>query len=270
MSKPSSNIAFTGSIPKIYDSSLGPVFFEPYAIDMAQRVAKLNPDSVLETAAGTGRVTNHLRKEVSAATKIIATDLNPDMLEVAKQRVTDKNITWQQADAMALPFAENNFDAVVCQYGIMFYPDKLVGMQEAFRVLKKGGTYLFNVWDTVDVNPMAKTAREIIMSFFENDPPAFYNIPFGYNDSEQISGSLRQAGFSNIHFETLKKECISQSATKMSDGLVEGNPIANAIRERNPGAVSVLTEKVTKALIEKFGDAPCKTFMQAIVFSAQK
>ena len=137
MSESNTNIAFTGNIPKIYDASLGPVFFEPYAIDMAQRLVKLNPASVLETAAGTGRVTAHLGNKLSTATKIFATDLNPDMLEVAKKKVTGKNITWQQADAMDLPFKENNFDTVVCQFGIMFYPDKLKGMQEAFRVLKK-------------------------------------------------------------------------------------------------------------------------------------
>ncbi|HKR04526.1 MAG TPA: class I SAM-dependent methyltransferase [Bacteroidia bacterium] len=270
MSESTSNVAFTGNIPKIYDASLGPVFFEPYAIDMAQRLVKLNPASVLETAAGTGRVTAHLGNKLSIATKIIATDLNPGMLEVAKKKVTGKNITWQQADAMDLPFKENNFDTVVCQFGIMFYPDKLKGMQEAFRVLKKEGTFLFNVWDKVDYNPMAKTAREIIMNFFENDPPAFYNIPFGYNDTNEISSLLREAGFTNINFETVNKDAVAESAKKMSDGLVEGNPIANAIRERNPDAVSILEEKVTRELSEKFGSSPCKSVMQAIVFTAQK
>jgi ubiquinone/menaquinone biosynthesis C-methylase UbiE len=264
------NISFAGNIPKIYDAALGPVFFEPYALDMAQRVSGLKPATVLETAAGTGRVTHHLKNELGSATNMVVTDINPDMLAVAKEKVTGKNITWQQADAMDLPFADNSFDVVVCQFGIMFYPDKLKGMQEAFRVLKKGGTYLFNVWDTVDVNPMAKTAREIIMNFFQNDPPAFYNIPFGYNDTNEISASLREAGFTDIHFETLKKDAISQSAKQMSDGLVQGNPIVNAIRERNAEAVNILGDKVTEELTKNFGNSPCKSVMQAIIFTAKK
>jgi ubiquinone/menaquinone biosynthesis C-methylase UbiE len=270
MPESATNIAFTGNIPKIYDASLGPVFFEPYAIDMAERVAKLNPASVLETAAGTGRVTAHLRSTLNPETTITATDLNPDMLEVAKEKITGKNITWQPADAMDLPFSENIFDLVVCQFGIMFYPDKLKGMQEVFRVLKKGGIFLFNVWDKVDFTPMSKTAREIIINFFENDPPAFYNIPYGYNDTNEISASLREAGFTNIYFETVKKDAVSQSAKKMADGLVVGTPISNAIREKNPDAIPILREKVTNALAEKFGSSPCKSVMQAIIFSAQK
>ncbi|MEO5571139.1 MAG: class I SAM-dependent methyltransferase [Bacteroidia bacterium] len=270
MSESTINISFAGSIPKIYDNALGPVFFEPYAIDIAQRVAVINPASLLETAAGTGRVTAHLRNKLNAATKIIATDINPDMLEVAKENIKDKNITWKQADAIDLPFPENNFDAVVTQFGIMFFPDKLKGMQEAFRVLKKEGTFLFNVWDKTDFNPMAKTAREIIMNFFENDPPAFYNIPFGYNDTHQITSLLKDAGFTKINFEIVKKDGIAQSAEEMSRGLVEGNPIANAIRERDPDAVEKIRKNVSLALAEKFGNSPCKATLQAIVFTAQK
>ena len=159
MSDTITNISFAGSIPKIYDNTLGPVFFEPYAIDMAHRVAQLSPASVLETAAGTGRATAHLRNKLSSSVKITATDINPDMLAIAKEKITDAGITWLQADAVSLPFGENFFDAMVTQFGIMFYPDKLKGMQEAFRVLKNGGSFLFNVWDNVDHNPMAITVR---------------------------------------------------------------------------------------------------------------
>lgn len=269
MEKSATNIAFTGNIPKIYDSSLGPVFFEPYAIDISARAKELNPSSLLETASGTGRVTAHLATNLDSV-KIIATDLNPDMLEVAKSKVIAKNITWQQADATNLPFEDADFDVVVTQFGIMFYPDKLKGMQEAFRVLKKGGTWLFNVWDKIEYNLMAKTASDIITDFFANDPPPFYSIPFGYNDTDLIVSQLREAGFTNITFDILKKEGVAQSAEKLASGLVEGNPVANAIREKNPEAVDKITIKVMEALSEKFGSSPCKASLQAIVFKAQK
>lgn len=263
-------MVFGGSIPQNYDKGLGPVFFEPYALDMAARVAKLKPQHVLETAAGTGRVTAHLYRTLNAAATLVATDINPDMLQVAKEKVTAPGIRWEQADAIQLPFEDNRFDVVTTSYGIMFYPDKRKGMQEAHRVLKPGGTFIFNVWDKIERNPMAKTVREIVAEFFENDPPAFYNIPFGYNNPAEITALLKDVGFTNVTFEVLEKPCIAPSAETMAVGLVEGNPISTAIRERDPEAVNTIREKVFRALVEKFGDSPSKTTMQAIVFSGVK
>lgn len=236
---------------------------------MAICAGSLNPTSILETAAGTGRVTSHLSQRLSE-TIITAADLNPDMLAVAKERISDKNIVWQRADAINLPFQDNNFDIVVAQFGIMFYPDKLVGMKEAYRVLKSAGNYLFSVWDKIEHNLMTQTARGIVMDFFENDPPEFYNIRFSFNDATHIFSMLNDAGFTNIKYEILNKAAIATSAEIMAEGMVSGNPIANAIRERNPDAVETLRIKVFRALVEKFGDFPCKSTMQAILFSAQK
>ncbi len=270
MSTPTNNIAFTGIVPKNYDTNMGPVYFEPYAIDMAERVTALNPSSVLETASGTGRVTVHLRNKLNSTAKIIATDINPDMLAVAKEKLAGSDVICQEEDALHLPFEDNNFDVVIAQFGIMFYPDKLKGMQEALRVLRKGGTFLFSVWDKLEYNFMTKTAREIITDFFENNPPAFYDIPFGFNNTDEISGLLREAGFSKINFEILKKDSVAQSAELIASGMVKGSPIAHAIRERNADAVEILNTKVAAALAEKFGHTPCKSTMQAIVFTAQK
>lgn len=264
------NISFGGSIPKIYDEVLGPVYFEPYAIDMAERVARLNPSSVLETAAGTGRVTVQLRKKISPSSSLTATDLNPDMLAIAKGKLAGENITWQQADAMALPFADNSFDCVVTCFGLMFYPDKVKGLREALRVLKPGGTYLLNVWGKIEDNMMSGTGREIITHFFENDPPAFYNIPYSLNDPQEVLKYFNEAGFTDVSHEVLTKDCIADSADVMSAGLVEGNPIVNAIRERDANAIGTLREKVFRTLVERFGDHPCKTNMKAIVFQAKK
>jgi len=263
------NISFGGSIPKIYDEVLGPVYFEPYAIDMATRVAALKPTSILETACGTGRVTLHLN-QTNPAARFTATDINPDMLAIAKKKLDGKNVEFQQADATALPFPDNSFDCMVTQFGVMFYPDKVKGMTEALRVLKPGGTYFFSVWGKIEDNGMSATGREIVTHFFENDPPAFYNIPYSMHNVEAVLAIIKQGGFSDVTHEVVTTECIAESAEQMSAGLVEGNPIANAIRERDPGAVDVLKAKVYKTLVQRFGDHPCKTSQRAIVFTAKK
>jgi SAM-dependent methyltransferase len=269
MTETKPNITFGGSIPKIYDQVLGPVYFEPYAIDLAARIEKLKPASVLETACGTGRVTAHLIGRLPGA-KITATDINPDMIAIARQKLSGKNIDWQIADATALPFPDNTFDCVTTQFGVMFYPDKVKGMAEALRVLKPGGTYIFSVWGRIEDNGMSATGREIITGFFENNPPAFYNVPYSLYNSDDVLAFVKGGGFTDVTFETLTKESITDSAEAMAVGLVEGNPIVNAIRERDAGAIDILKTTVFNTLVERFGDHPCKTTMQAIVYTARK
>lgn len=116
---------FSGSIPQIYDSHLVPLMFLPYADDIAARLGGLSAGHVLETAAGTGVVTQRLAEALPAAVRITATDLNPAMLERARMRPGAGRVDWQQADALALPFADAMFDAVVCQFGVMFSPDRV-------------------------------------------------------------------------------------------------------------------------------------------------
>jgi len=260
--------AFRGSIPKIYDEVLGPVYFEPYAIDTANRVARLNPSNVLETACGTGIVTLHLRNKIKA--NITATDINPGMLAIAKSKLKGKDISWQEADATDLPFADEQFDCIVTQFGIMFYPDKIRGMKEAYRLLKPGGTFIFMVWGRMESNGLSATAREIIGEFFNNQPPAFYNVACSMHNIDDVMPIVKQGGFTHISHEVLIKECSCDSARLMVEGLVEGNQIVHAIRERDENAVDTLKEKIFKTLVERYGDHPCKSTMEAIVYTAKK
>jgi ubiquinone/menaquinone biosynthesis C-methylase UbiE len=195
--------AFTGSIPQIYDRLLVPMIFEPYARDLAQRIAHHYPRDVLETAAGTGVVTGALASHLPDKTKITATDLNEPMLAQAKTHLTGKpQIKWQQADALALPFDDASFDAVACQFGVMFFPDRIKGYSEARRVLKPGGRFFFNVWDRIEENDFANTVTEALKEVFPNDPPLFMvRTPHGYHDVDRIWRDLTEAGFTDIATE---------------------------------------------------------------------
>ena len=264
------NVLFQGSIPENYDRHLGPVFFEPYADDIATRLKGRKLNSVLEIACGTGIVTRRLRDALPATTEIVATDLNNAMFEFAQGKFQgSENVRWEQADASNLPFGDQSFDAVVCQFGIMFVPDKAAAMREAFRVLRNGGVFLFNVWGPFDSNPAGKIAHTAIASFFNSDPPKFYELPFGFYDSALIRTLLEQAGFSKVESFMLTKPFRSKSAEDFAIGLVRGNPVGGELEARGADPEEVIGA-VEKKLAEQFGKAPCEGQMQAIVWQANR
>ena len=198
--------AFAGSIPALYEQYLGSLLFQPYAEVMASRLNDLTQGRVLETAAGTGIVTRALAKALPREVEIVATDLNQAMLDLASGKLQAPNVRWQQADAQALPFDDASFDAVVCQFGVMFFPDKQAGYREALRVLKPGGRFLFNVWDSLDRNEVSRIISEAAGKAFPNDPPRFVErVPFGYFDPDRIRGEVQQAGFENVEIDVVEK-----------------------------------------------------------------
>jgi ubiquinone/menaquinone biosynthesis C-methylase UbiE len=257
-----SDAVFAGSIPALYDVLLGPLKFAPYARDLAQRAAALDPRRILETAAGTGLVTGALLDAAPAA-EIVATDLNPAMLELAAGRIRSRRADFRQADAQSLPFADASFDAVVCQFGVMFFPDRIAAYREAKRVLKPGGRFLFNVWDRIEHNPVTAAAANAVAALFPADPPSFFaRVPFGYHDREKIEADLRAAGFTGIAAETVAKTS-RVAARDAAKGLCEGTPLRAEIEAR--GSLEAAVAAAAAALAPLDGrDAP----MSAHVFSA--
>ena len=214
--------SFSGSIPEHYDRGLGPMIFVDYADDIARRAAGLKPARVLETAAGTGIVARRLRDLLPAATQLISTDLSPAMLDVARAKFNpSEQIELRPADATALPFADASFDLVVCQFGVMFYPDKDKSYREVHRVLASGGHYLFSVWDSHRYNAFGRIAHETAGSFFPDDPPQFQSIPFSYG-FEQIKQSLLAAGFAEITAHLVRFERDAGDSTLLARGIVFG------------------------------------------------
>src|SRR5262245_915008 len=189
---------FAGSIPEIYDRYLVPLIFEPYAIDLAERVAGHRPQRVLETAAGTGVLTRAMAARLPDA-HIVATDLNQPMLDHAARRQTAGSVEWRPADAVALPFGDRGFDGVTCQVGVMFVPDEVRGFSEARRVLKPRGRFLFNVWDRISDNDFSDVVTKAVAGLFPDNPPLFLaRTPHGHHDVEQIRADLQAAGFTDI------------------------------------------------------------------------
>ncbi|HKP46129.1 MAG TPA: class I SAM-dependent methyltransferase [Pyrinomonadaceae bacterium] len=265
------NTGFTGSIPENYDRYLGPLWFEPYAQDIAGRVSVPDDGAVLELACGTGIVTRRLRERLPANVRLVATDLNEPMIAFAKRKFTEQErIEWKQADMTELSFDDEFFDAVVCQFGIMFVPDKQRVFQEVLRVLKPGCSFLFNVWDSMDHNDLARVTHQTIVKAFPADPPRFFEIPYGFNDREAITAMLENAGFQRIEFDVLKFPSVASSAAEISNGLIKGTPVFGAINERGPGYADRIQAAVAEEIANQLGDNPVSCSIQAVVFEATK
>jgi ubiquinone/menaquinone biosynthesis C-methylase UbiE len=258
-----------GSIPEHYDTGLGPVIFVDYADDIARRAAAVRPKRVLETAAGTGIVSRKLRDHLPATAQLVSTDLSVAMLEIAQTKFKPaEQVNFQPADATALPFPDKSFDVVVCQFGVMFYPDKDKSYSEVHRVLAPGGCYLFNVWDSHRYNAFGRIPHELLARFFPDDPPQFQAIPFSYG-FEPITDSLVAAGFTDITAHVVRFEKDIGDATGLARGNVFGSPIVDQIRARGGVAPEQFFEALVAAYQRECGN-PGRMSIQATVFSARK
>lgn len=266
--------AFSGSVPKTYHDFLGPLIFDAYARNMAGRakaVLKERPRArVLELACGTGIVTNMLAELLGPGASLLATDISEPMLNLARTNFHGApGVTFQAADACALPFEDEAFDLIVCQYGVMFFPDKVKAMQEARRVLAKGGTYLFNIWDSFEHNPVPRTVHETVMGLLPTNPiPFLAKMPFGYSDRAEIERVTRAGGFTDVKIETVGFACSAPTAADAARAWVEGTPVLAGLVERGFTDPTPVRQAVEKVLREKFGDSPCKATMRAIVVTA--
>jgi ubiquinone/menaquinone biosynthesis C-methylase UbiE len=261
---------FAGSIPATYHQYMAPMLFEPYAADLAERLRSISSGRILEIAAGTGVVTRALARAVSENVSIIATDLNQPMLDFAAAKSDTGKIIWQQADAQALPFDDSSFDAVVCQFGVMFFPDKMAAYRETRRVLKPGGQFIFNVWDRIEENHVTFVATEALAALIPDNPPLFMaRTPHGYHDRERVQQDLRMAGFSDVKVETKRLQSRS-TARNAAVGLCQGTPLRNEIEERIPGRLDQAIQAVESRIAAKLGEDETQAPMQAHIFIACK
>lgn len=262
--------AFVGSIPAVYDRYLVPLIFDSYALDLAERIHRIGAVEVLETAAGTGVLTSAIASRLLPHARIVATDLNQPMLDRARARlVDDVRVQCMQADALSLPFADESFDVVACQFGVMFFPDKIKAYKEARRVLRQEGHFIFNIWDQISENEFAHAVTETLASLFPHDPPQFMaRTPHGYHDLERIRAELSEAGFSQISIDTVANRSKASSPRDPAIAFCQGSPLRNEIEARDKGRLQAATETVAEALASRFGTDQISGRMRAFVITA--
>lgn len=261
---------FTGSIPKNYDEYLGPMFFEPYALEIASRVEPSTVTSALELGCGTGRVTRQLRKVLPDNSSFISSDISPDMLAIAKEKLKGLNIDWRIINAQELPFNDNSIDLIVCSFGYMFVPDKAKAFAEAYRILRPGGTLLFATWGKLEDNEASYVFRSTLKKYFGDSLPESYGLPTSMHDPAPIKVSLQQVGFSKVKCEVVDKESVCATSKRAAEGMTIGGSLYNEIMNRNPAWLSEIQSTVEKELSEKYGAAPMVASMRAVVSQAWK
>jgi SAM-dependent methyltransferase len=234
MSSSDTDRLFAGSIPQLYQQYLVPLIFEPYAADLASRVALHQPMRVLEVAAGTGVVTRHLARKLSQEASIVATDLNQPMLDQAAAIGTSRAVEWRQADAMQLPFQDGAFDVLVCQFSVMFFPDKVRAFSEARRVLRPGGHFIFNVWDRIEENEFPDTVTRALAMLFPEDPPEFMaRVPHGYHDLAAVAADLERGGFTRSStFRSLTARSRATSPKIPAIAFCQATPLRSELEAR--------------------------------------
>lgn len=266
----SSDSDFAGSIPDIHERLMVPMLFDPYARHLADRVARHAPAHLLETAAGTGVLTRALASRLPADARIVATDLNAVLLDRARTLLgEDGRIRWLQADARSLPLADGCVDCVVCQFGVMFFPDRVAAYREARRVMRIGGRFVFSVWDRIEQNAFVAVVQRILTKLFPADPPFFMQrTQHGYHDPAQISQNLREAGFGAVTVEPVALTARAASALDAATAFCQGSPLRAEIEERGPGRLEDVTRVVAESLGRTFGRGPIEGQMRAFLVTA--
>lgn len=260
---------FSGSIPDIYDSHLVPILFQGYAADLESRVAGNNPQTVLEIAAGTGAVTRALAPLLEARSRYVVTDLNAGMLERARQHHADERLEWREANALSLPFEDDSFDVVLCQFGVMFFPDRVKGFSEARRVLRPGGRFIFNSWGVLEKNDFSRIAVETLIRLYPEDPPLFLaRTPFGYSDASQIEADLSAAGFDGVSIKAVEFQSRAETADHFAFGQSCGSPLRLEIESRGEPPLEQVRKAIDDALVARFGSGPISGRMMALVVEA--
>ncbi len=271
MSGADTDKVFTGSIPKLYETYLVPLIFEPYAADLVNRLASSSLTRVLEIAAGTGVVTRTLASVLPESVSIVATDLNQPMLDQAAALGTKRPVEWRQADAMQLPFRDGTFDVVVCQFGVMFFPEKSKAFSEARRVMSSGGVFIFNVWDSIEENEFAHTVTTALESLFPQDPPRFLaRTPHGYYDRATIERDLANGGFTaSPQIATVAARSRAKSSRVPAIAYCQGTPLRNEIEARDASRLGEATDVAAESIAQRFGRGPVDGKIQARIVTIE-
>lgn len=267
--KPSSDSRFTNTVARFYESTLVPLIFEPYADDLAARALAFKPSSVLEVACGTGVVTRALAATLPTSTEITATDLNEAMVSHAEHVGTARDVTWRQANVLTLPYEDNAFDVVVCQFAVMFFPDRVAAYREIRRVLRPGGTFLYNLWNSIEHNEFAAVVTDAMSALYPSNPPAFLpRTPHGHGNPAEIEADAKAAGFEQTQLTQSAHVSTAATANLAAIAYCQGTPLRDEIEARDPSGLEQATQVAAEALQSRFGPGPIAGKLSAVVVSA--
>jgi ubiquinone/menaquinone biosynthesis C-methylase UbiE len=262
---------YSGSVPANYDTYLVPLLFEPYAADLTYRIGKAPVNAVLEIACGTGIVSSHVIRLLESGGSLTASDINADMLHYAQSAVKDNRIKWDVADAQSLPYNDQVFDTIYCQFGVMFFADKVKAYKEIYRVLKPGGRFLFNVWGSYAYNQRSAVVEKVMSQLFgASYPNLLEKGPYSYYNKEVIQDQMTLAGFPFIEINEVHKETRFTDVQQLVKGFVDGSPLSAFLNLQPKEKVVEVKEYLTQALLIQSEELGNRVPMQALVIETMK
>jgi ubiquinone/menaquinone biosynthesis C-methylase UbiE len=262
---------FSGEGAKNYDQYLGPLLFEPYAIELASKIEQKNVAAVLELACGTGRLTRHLRSRFKAPVNLVASDINADMLRVAQKQLNDDSIEFRVEDAQNLSFPSGSFDLVVCQFGLMFLPDKKKGLSEAMRVLRPGGKFIFSTWDKTANVPLLKLIfNDTILPYFKGEDTTRFVVPFSLFDPLLLENWMEETGFRNIKISRLVLPSKATAAKEIVNAFFIKHSLGGEVAAKDPDDFARVARKMEDKIVRQFGAAEINFELTAFVAAAEK
>jgi SAM-dependent methyltransferase len=264
-------IKFSGEDSVNYEKYLGPLLFEPSALEFISHLGTKDIQSVLEVSCGTGRLTSHLRDYFPATTKIIASDISPDMLGLAKEKMKDSSVEFQLANAQSLPFPDDSFDLVLNQYGLMFLPDKQKGFNEAFRVLKPGGRFIFATWDSSENIPLFHLIFNVmVIPQFREEDTSRFQTPFILHNAAALNDYLTKAGFVQNNVFPIEFKSGKSSAENIVNGYFLKHALGRELANKNPEAVAPLAKEIHQGIVAEFGENDIVVDLKAFIGIAYK
>lgn len=233
----------SGNMAERYEEHLVPVIFTPWANDLIARVDFAPGDRLLDLACGTGIVAR-----LATRSGVMATggDINPGMLAVAKERSAGLNATFQLADALDLPFEDESFDAIICQQGLQFFPDKPAAVSECLRVLKPGGRAVFCTARGLEENPLMQAQVAAFSRYFGEEATQAIRAVCGFPDAEKVQALFDDAGFGQVAVETVVLDLEAEDGSAFVNGLMMATPVAERIAAMNQAERTALHDDMLK------------------------
>jgi ubiquinone/menaquinone biosynthesis C-methylase UbiE len=243
----------SGTRGEIYEKHMVPAIFGLWAPDLVDSARVRPGERVLDVACGTGVVTRVIAERVGPGGRVVGLDSNPDMLAAARTAPSQSNIDWLVENAMSMSLLDQAFDAVVCQQGFQFFPDKVAALQEMRRVLVPGGRLALSVWRSVDQSPAFRILRDHLARRLGPEKAALR--PFGLPDGQAIGAMISSAGFRDVKVRAEVKISRFQSPQHMVLSIAGGAPtMFGALVEQGPDEIEAVALEIAEATRTYFDD----------------
>jgi SAM-dependent methyltransferase len=236
----------SGTPAEIYEQHMVPAIFARWAPDLVEAAGVRTGERALDVACGTGAVTRLLAERVGPAGKVVGLDINPGMLAVARLAAPSGSIEWLEGSVAKMPLPDASFDAVICQQGLQFVPEKAAALSEMHRVLKRGGRLALSCWRSIEHTPGYLALQQALARRIGPEKAAL--PPFSFGDGGSIRGLALAAGFREVKLRAEAKMIRFQSAEHLVRAVVGGAPtMMGALTGQGEGVLDAIIVEMTEA-----------------------